>query len=167
MDSYPEVDDGGKGISPWFRAALLDTYHKGVLFGLGFGTLMVAPEGYRFTNHKAGEKGGIRVCMIGKIPYEFIEGVNFEGDEYYNFPHIFCHFQNKGEPYEEIVFSEEVDMGHGHTYYREVAGLQDVRGNRVGWGCPIFLNKCVNGTGFPARVRLQTGSLRYRYIRML
>lgn len=31
LDSYPETDDKGKGISAWFRAGLLDTYHKGIM----------------------------------------------------------------------------------------------------------------------------------------
>jgi hypothetical protein len=34
MDNYPNVDEKSKGISPWFRAGLLGTYHKGVLIGL-------------------------------------------------------------------------------------------------------------------------------------
>lgn len=31
MDSYPNADESKKGISPWFKVALLDTYHKGIL----------------------------------------------------------------------------------------------------------------------------------------
>ncbi|MBW1833379.1 MAG: hypothetical protein JRG74_03415 [Deltaproteobacteria bacterium] len=138
MDSYPEVDGKSKGISPWFRAGLLDTYHKGILVGLRFGTLSEGPNGYRFTNHKAGEDGYIKVYMVGKIPYEFIEGVNFDGDEYYYFPHIFCHFANKSEPYEEIVFCEEIDMGNSHPYYKEVAKYEQVRKNSKSGGGEYF-----------------------------
>jgi len=137
MDSYPEVEET-KGISPWFRAALLDTYHKGILVGLRFGSLMESPDGYRFRNHKAGEDGDIRVCLVGKIPFEFIEGVNWDGDEYYSFPHIFCHFANKGEPYQELVFCEEVDMGNGHSYYKEVSSYQDAENNSIGTGATYF-----------------------------
>jgi len=138
MDSYPEVDERKKGISAWFRAGLLDTYHKGIMVGLRFGTLSDGPDGWRYTNHKEDEEGDIKVYMVGKIPYEFIEGVNFDGDEYYYFPHIFCHFANKGEPYEEIVFCEEVDMGNDHSYYREVAKYEDVIENSESGGGDYF-----------------------------
>jgi hypothetical protein len=132
IDSYPETDDKSKGISAWFRVALLDTYHKGILVGLRFGTLSECSDGWRFTNYKDGEKGDINVFMIGKIPYAYIEEVNLDGDEYYSYPHIYCHFANKGEPYEEIVFCEEVDMGHGHPFYKELARYEDVRKNSKG-----------------------------------
>lgn len=138
MDSYPEVDEKSKGISPWFRVGLLDTYHKGVMVGLRFGTLSEGPDGYRFTNYKEGEKGDVKVYLVGKIPYEFIEGVNLDGDEYYYFPHIYCHFANKGEPYEELVFCEAVDMGNGHTYYKEVAKYASVLENSRSWGGEYF-----------------------------
>ncbi|WP_299948655.1 hypothetical protein [uncultured Microbulbifer sp.] len=138
MDSYPDIDDKAKGISPWFRAGLLDTYHKGIMVGLRFGTLSEGPDGWRFTKHNDGEKGDIKVYMIGKIPYEFVERVNFDGDEYYNFPHIFCHFANKGEPYSEIVFCEEIDMGNGHSYYKEIAKYDEVSENSKSWGGAYF-----------------------------
>src|SRR5262245_10270226 len=33
MDRYPDVTEG-KGISAWFRAALIDTYENGIMVGL-------------------------------------------------------------------------------------------------------------------------------------
>ncbi|MDN7123456.1 hypothetical protein J6I90_01005 [Pseudidiomarina sp. 1APP75-32.1] len=138
MDAYPNTDDKEKGISPWFRAGLLDLYHKGIMIGLRFGTLSEGPDGWRFTNYKEGEKGNIEVYMVGKIPYEFIEGVNFDGDEYYYFPHIFCHFAHKGAPYEEIVFCEEVDLGSGHHYYKQIAKYHEVAENSKSWGGEYF-----------------------------
>jgi len=84
------------------------------------------------SNYKKAEKGDMRVLMVGKIPYEYIEDVNFDGDEYYYFPHIFCHFANKGEAYEEI------DMGNGHTYYKEIIGYQSVKKHSVGCGIDYF-----------------------------
>lgn len=138
MDSYPDIDDKEREISPWFRASLFDTYHKGIMIGLRFGSLSEGPDGWIFTNYKDGDKGDIQVYMIGKIPYEFIEGVNFDGDEYYYFPHIFCHFANKREPYEEIVFCEEVDMGNRHSYLKEIAKYDEVRENSKSWGGTHF-----------------------------
>lgn len=134
MDAYPEVDDKEKGISPWFRAGLLDTYHRGILLGLRFATLTVCPDGYRHTNYKNDEKGDVKVYLVGKIQYSSIEGINFDGDEYYNYPHIFCHFDQKGEPYEELVYCEEIEAGHGHVFYSEVAPYKSVRANSIGYG---------------------------------
>lgn len=37
MDNYPDTAEG-KGISAWFRSAVIDTYEKGIMLGLGFGT---------------------------------------------------------------------------------------------------------------------------------
>lgn len=39
LDSYPELEEKAKGISPWFRVALVGTYHKGALLWLNSGTL--------------------------------------------------------------------------------------------------------------------------------
>lgn len=127
VDSYPNIDEKGKGISAWFRAGLLDTYRKGIMVGLMFGALKVCSNGYRYTNYQCGEKGDIKVYLIGKIPYESIEAVNFDGDEYYYCPHIYCHYDHNGEPYEELLFCEEIDMDHGHPYFKEIASYESVR----------------------------------------
>lgn len=129
MDSYPDTKEKGKGISSWFRARLLDTYNNGIMVALRFYKLSMSPNGYRYSNHSKGEEGDIEVFLVGKIPFEFIEEVNFDGDDYYNKPHIFCHYKNKGEPYEEIIFCEEIDMGNGHQYYKEVAKYAEVEKN--------------------------------------
>src|SRR5271169_6669253 len=71
MDSYPDVDENAKGISPWFRAGLVGTYHKGALIGLEWTTLTEDTVGeWRLTDYKNGEKGDIRVMLIGYVPFE-------------------------------------------------------------------------------------------------
>jgi hypothetical protein len=109
LDQYPKTDERRKGISPWFRAALLDTCDKGAMIGLRIGSLTEIDydPGWRFTNHDAGETGDIRAEKIGIIPFELIESVNWQGTDYYNFPHIYCHFHEKhGQPYRKIGFQE-------------------------------------------------------------
>lgn len=39
IDSYPESSDKNKGISPWFKAGLMGTYHKGIQVGLNWGVI--------------------------------------------------------------------------------------------------------------------------------
>jgi hypothetical protein len=108
IDSYPDLDPEAKGISPWFRVGLVGTYHRGILIGHGGHTLTKHDGGHwRFTNYKAGEKGNIKVLMISSIPYENIDNVDWDGDEFYHFPHIYCFFDHKKMPYEHTAFYTE------------------------------------------------------------
>ncbi len=63
------------------------------------------------------------VFPAGKVPYEWIDFVSLEGDEYHNFPLIYCHFNGlpKNEfqrktPYKEVLYYFKQENG----YYREV-----------------------------------------------
>ena len=129
IDNYPDVDDNEKGISSWFKAGLMGTYHKGIQAGLSWGSLKIdeATCKYRFVNHDMGEKGDIKVILIGFIPYENIEAADWEGDEYGGYPHIYCYFtEKKKQPYERLAFCEQREFDH-FTYYSEVAGYEEVR----------------------------------------
>lgn len=138
LDDYPNVDDGDKGISPWFKSALLDTYHKGIKVWLRTGGLVDTPKGYRFRNFKEGEDGDLQVYLMGDIPYDSIEAVNMDGDEYYYLPHIYCHFSFNGEPYERKYFCIKKNMGNGHPYFQEVATFEEVFRNSEGSGAKYF-----------------------------
>ncbi len=128
IDKYPDVDEKEKGISPWFRAGLMGTYHRGILVGLRWTTLTQHGEDkWRFTNHAADEHGDIKVILLGNIRYEDIEDVNWCGDEYYGFPHIFCFFIHKREPYEHVAFCTERTNPGGLPFYTEVAPYEQVR----------------------------------------
>jgi hypothetical protein len=93
------------------------------------GSLKKCENGYRFTNYKAGEKGDVTAILMGDVPYESIEAVNFEGDEYYYFPHIYCYFDFNDEPYERLWFCEKIDQPHGHPYFKELASYESVQAN--------------------------------------
>ncbi|EJG0961966.1 hypothetical protein C4G95_RS23660 [Vibrio parahaemolyticus] len=125
LNAYPEVADES-GISPWFRIGLLETYHRGIRVGLRIGYLTETDSGYRYTDHK-NEKGTIKVWLVGEIPFESIESINWDGDEYYHKPHIYCHFEHaNGEPYERLVFCEKRELQPGWTYFSEIADYEDV-----------------------------------------
>lgn len=125
LDSYPEARESN-GISPWFKLGLLDTYHAGIKVGLGWEDLVESPSGLRKQDCKKGEQGALTVMLMGEIPYDYIETMNADGDEYYYLPHIYCHFANKGEPYERLYYAEKVDMGHGHEFWKELLSYADV-----------------------------------------
>jgi len=127
IDGYPNTNEEETGISAWFRLGMLETYTKGVKVLLQIGYLTQTDGALRYTDYKTGEKGDIKAFLIGEIAFDSIVVVNWEGDEYYSFPHIYCHFNHKGEPYERLIFCEEVDMGNDHTYYKEIAEYTEIQ----------------------------------------
>ena len=128
LDDYPNSQET-KGISPWFKVGLLDTYHKGIKVGLGWEGLIENPHGLRKADYRAGERGELNAMLTGEIPYDFIETMNVDGDEYYYLPHIFCHFAHNGEPYERLFYTQKNDMENGHTYWKEIATYEEVKFN--------------------------------------
>jgi hypothetical protein len=136
FDSYPDIDENAKGISPWFRAGLVGTYHKGIQVGLSWHALTKhgKDDRWRRANYEAGETGDINVLLIGLIPYENIENVDWDGDEYYNYPHIYCFFSYRKEPYEHLGYYTQTRPLHGLPFYTEVASYDSVRrlGKKLG-----------------------------------
>jgi hypothetical protein len=128
LDSYPNAEPG-PGISPWFKVGLIDTYHMGIKVGLGWHGLVECEGGLRKANCKSEEKGEVTAMLTGEIPYDYIETMNPSGDEYHYLPHIYCHFANRGEPYARLFYTHEVDMGHGHSYWKEIATYEEVKEN--------------------------------------
>lgn len=112
IDEYPESNADTKGISPWFRIGLVGTYHRGIYVGLRWSRLLPLGDGkYRALDvlnpdrtDKHLDDECIKVMLIGLVPFENIEDVDFEGDELYAFPHVYCHFSNRREPYERVAF---------------------------------------------------------------
>lgn len=119
VDIYPK-NDGKKGISSWFRVGLMGTYHRGILLGLRWLYITQQPNGTWQETTK--EDGAQKVILLGELPYDAIESVNFDGDPYYNKPHLFCHFEFKREPYERLYYGDPFKLMDSHqTYYKEVA----------------------------------------------
>ncbi len=140
LDNYTNTEDKDKGISPWFRVGLMGTYHKGIQVGLRWGKLTMDKKTnkWRYTNYESGEKGDIKVILIGYVPYESIEAVDRDGDEYYAFPHIYCYFNTKRkEPYERLVFCEEKHLDD-FPFYSEVADYDAVHKMRKRAGVDYF-----------------------------
>lgn len=132
-DEYPQIKEG-KGISSWFRLGLLGTYHGGILVGLGWEGLVECPNGFRSPNYKINENAGFNAMLMGEIPYDSIELMKVDGDEFYSFPHIYCHFENNGQPYKRLYYAQEEEFGHGRKYWREIATYVEVKENTKNWG---------------------------------
>lgn len=126
VDDYPNTNEEEKGISSWFKVGLLETYHRGIKVGIRVGTLIETEKGLRFVDHRNKEEGNVKAWLVGEIPFESIESVNWGGDEYYNQPHFFCHFEHESEPYERLIFCQERELDRGITYFSEIAEFKEV-----------------------------------------
>lgn len=132
VDQYPETKEKEKGISAWFRLGLVGTYHRGILVAFHWNKLVEVGDGeFRFLDYDNDDQQtkdeALKVLQIGMIPFENIEDVDFEGDEYYSYPHIYCHFANRGEPYERIAyFTQNQLFDDSLPYHTEVAEAKAV-----------------------------------------
>ena len=79
-----------------------------------------------FRDYKSRESAPVKAWLVGEIPFETIEEVNWSGDEYYPYPHIFCHFDNGTEPYERLVLCDKREVGEGLEYFKELAAYAAV-----------------------------------------
>lgn len=108
VDDYPNLNPEEKGISPWFRVGLVDTYHKGIMVGMEWREVV-----------------GQNCLLVGYIPFENIEAVDWRGDEYYNFPIVYCHFDEKDkQPYERLAYCEEKHL-NDIPFYTEVISFEE------------------------------------------
>lgn len=131
IDCYPDIDDKTKGISPWFRVGLLGLYHRGVQVGLRIEAIEFDEKfgGWRTTSNYGGEQT-INAYLVGRIPFESIKNVDWEGDEYYGYTHIYCEFnQSRGEPYESLIFCEKKQNPGGRPFYTELVSYDELRKN--------------------------------------
>ena len=135
IEQYPKAKTD-KGISPSFKIWLVGTYYNGIMvsFGMMYITYIKAVEdntNWYYCDNE--DPHGKKVFLLGKIPYDRIEEVNWQGDEWNNYdPQVFCRFDSKSnEPYDELVYCERIDRQDLWPYYHEVARLQDMRNERV------------------------------------
>nr|WP_314443914.1 hypothetical protein [uncultured Sphingomonas sp.] len=126
LDQYPDSPDH-KGISPWFRVALVGQYHRGIELGLSIHSLIFEKDGGWRLAADYEREGVVRAHLLGFVRYEDIELVDWFGDEYYNYPHIYCHFTKRGTPYEKLAFCECKSIHPKHYFYTELASYGDVK----------------------------------------
>ncbi len=84
-------------------------------------------ERYRRTEYKVGETGDVKAILLGLIPFENIDNIDWGGDGYCNYPHIYCYFSHRHEPYERLAYFTEIVPSHGIPFYTEVATYESVR----------------------------------------
>jgi hypothetical protein len=130
IDGYPDDFKPRRGISPWFKAGLMSTYHNGIEVGLQWYMLTKDKNGWRRTDHSAGENGDVKTILIGYIPCDNIFSVDWNGDNFYGEPHIFCYFDaHRGQPYASLAYCTEEQNSTGPKFYMKVADAEEVRKN--------------------------------------
>lgn len=115
LDTYPDIDEKEKGISPWFRVGFLGSYDTGILLGLRWTNLVQDGDAWREDDNE--QPGSIKVMVVAEVPFEAIESFNADGDDYYRQPHIFCHFDFDGSPYKRLYYGEERQVFPDSAYF--------------------------------------------------
>lgn len=102
-------------ISSWFRVNIWGYYHNGI-------EIIISPNNYiikdeegfwdilSLKDKRRENYSDIRsILWIGQIPFSNIVNYDLSGDDIYSEPHIYCHFRNNGEPYENFEFLEKYE----------------------------------------------------------
>jgi hypothetical protein len=80
---------------------------------------------WRYRDWIKGEDGE-KFWSVGFIPYENVVDVNWDGDKYYNYPHVFCHFDGqRKQPYERVAYCQKFELD-GVPYFREIVESMQV-----------------------------------------
>lgn len=122
--AYPKADKNVVGISGWFKAELYNFYYNGIEVILSIEKYIMDSEGHwdiiNYDDRTRLEKYQSNTAYaVERIPFENIIEYDLSGDEFYNFPHIYCDFRNNGTPYEDIVYytiSHETDPGFTYDH---------------------------------------------------
>lgn len=111
---YPEVDENPIGpMSSWVKHEVYDFYHNGLVV-IGHmdkgiidrdGNWAIIPYTHSDDPIDRDRYQVIKVWVLGRIPWRNIRHYDLGGDDYYNFPHLFCSFADDGTPYEELAYA--------------------------------------------------------------
>ena len=124
---YP--DSPVQGVSSWYRAELVGFYHRGLEIILGTAAGNAAPqvdergrERWRWVRREELVENRRPAVTVGRIPFEWIEQIDWNGDEYYTDPHIYCRFIGPWwGPCEAIVYKAKFP---GSEHLLELEGLR-------------------------------------------
>jgi len=127
---YLKTPSVNRGISSYFKLWLVYLYEKGIM--VSFGALQIQYIKYDDTKRiwhfcELDDPGGKKVWMVGKIPYSHIFKIDWQGDAYEPFPHFYCLFDNKSEPYEDIFYCERIQTQEGNLLIRELTKVSSVK----------------------------------------
>jgi len=104
---YPDENEPDEfGEYSWFRAEIKSLYHKGMEFILRIEEIQIY-EDYTWDFVKFDDKPTgnlVQVAKVGQINFADIIDYDIDGDEYRNYPHLYCKFKYSGTPFENIYY---------------------------------------------------------------
>jgi hypothetical protein len=117
MDKYPDTTPNRRRISAWARMELKGLYERGI--ELYYEIVTIKHEevdgAWRLADHD--EENTETGAVLARIPYEFINRLNPNGDCYYPEPHIFCAFKGiGGTAFQELVLYRIVKISGGDVF---------------------------------------------------
>jgi hypothetical protein len=134
MDAFPDISEHDVGPSAWFKVELIGFYHRGIEVFLSDAKKAIPTAdadgrwgGWRLLEEGEKSDQAITAWPVGRIPFDFIESVDWSGDEYYGLPHFYCRFSNPFfDPYEEIIYKGKLYPEVSQDY-QEMRGLRHAR----------------------------------------
>lgn len=144
---YPENEyNKSIGISSWFKAEILRPYHRGISLIIGIESIQINPDGgWQVVKYGAEQVKGatyINALVIGNVPYDSVVAIDFDGDEYYHFPHLYCEFSFSGQPYEKIWYEPTSDYKQQILWLAE--DKQIISGGNKMWF--VYILRCVDSS---------------------
>ena len=139
LDEFPQMDLRSTGISSWIKFEVHGLYHRGIeVFlsdvrkaiqianerGIAEWRLLARSEEERYPD-------AFHAVPIGRIPFEFIERIDWARDEYYGAPHFYCRYDGPfREPYEEIIYRAVLYPDVSRTHHE----LHGIHPEHYDWG---------------------------------
>lgn len=91
----------------YYKAEVYDFYHNGLMVRAYPYVKNIKYKDEDFDNPGKYTIIEVRAEILGCIPFENIIEYDIDGDEYYNYPHLFCDFVNISDPYEKFVYLKD------------------------------------------------------------
>jgi hypothetical protein len=111
VNAYPDVDDRPWGISAWFKVEAKGPYHRGLEVFLAIEDVAI-DKSVAHPSESGPKENTSTMFVVGRIPFDAIVTIDWDGDEYYPIPHVYCWFDQEHGPYEAVVLYESAYGDH-------------------------------------------------------
>jgi len=103
-DEYGKPDKRiiGRGASDWFKTEVKELGDRGLEVYTSLQYVKIRKE-KAYLVHPDRTKGAIKVWVVGRIPYERIAHIDWEGDPGYSSPRFYVRYDWRRNPYREIA----------------------------------------------------------------
>ncbi|MGI4751413.1 MAG: hypothetical protein ACRYFB_12340 [Janthinobacterium lividum] len=107
-NQYPKSNEPDEyGEYSWFKAEIKGSYHNGLEFFQDTDIYFIERfenNLWDYRNLNSINENVVAVGKVGRINFSDIIVYDIKGDEYHNYPHIYCKFKYKGLPFENFYY---------------------------------------------------------------